>query len=64
MHGNMKKYDAMAAMKASKRGGSVGMSRSDGSFLTVSKMTVRSNRVLITDRRDVPTVKAVVKKSK
>lgn len=60
----MKKYDAMTAMKAAKRGGSVAASRSSVSFLAVPKTTVRSNRVLITDRRDVPTVKAVVQRSK
>lgn len=60
----MKKYDAITAMKLSKRGGSAEASRSSVSFLAVSKTTVRSNRVLITDRRDVPTVKAAVKRSK
>lgn len=60
----MKKYDAMTAMKAVRRSGNVAASRSSVTFLAVSKMTVRSNRVLITDRRDVPTVKPAVKRSK
>lgn len=54
----IKRHNAITAMKAAKTGRTV-KSKSSCSFLAVGHTAVRSNRVLITERRDMPLVGSV-----
>ena len=57
----IKRQNAVSAMKAAKAAkmGKVRSKPSSVSFIAVGSVAVRSNRVIISGRRDLPLVKAV-----
>ena len=56
----IKRHDAVSAMKAAKatKTGKVSQKSTGVSFFAVGSVAVRSNRVMITGRRDLPLVGA------